>query len=89
MENSTVGLRLNQETQERLKILAKARDRSPHYLMKKAVEQYLVCEEAIEAEHELVQSRWNNFELTGETLDHSDIENWASGLNVADKSGKN
>lgn len=88
MGNSTVGLRLDQTTQERLKALGEARDRSPHYLMKEAVEKYLVSEEAIETERELVQSRWTNFELTGEVLDHADIEHWASALEAAGNSGQ-
>ncbi len=37
MSNSTVGLRLNEETRHRLEALGKVRDRTPHYLMKMAV----------------------------------------------------
>jgi len=85
MANSTTGLRLSSETKERLEILGKSRDRSAHYLMNTAIEQYLEKEEAIETERELVKSRWEKFELTGEILDHSDVTAWASGLNAISK----
>ncbi len=37
--------------------------------------------EALDAERELVKSRWERYELTGEALDHSDITAWTGGLN--------
>ncbi len=80
MANSTMGVRLNDETQVRLEALGKARDRTPHYLMKVAIEQFLEVEEALEAERQLVKSRWTKFELTGETIDHADVKAWAASL---------
>lgn len=84
MTNSTVGIRLDDETQERLKSLGKQRDRSPHYLMKEAIEAYLKQEEAVEAEKTLMQERWETFELTGETLSQSDMKAWAASLGKFD-----
>ncbi|WP_306046571.1 CopG family transcriptional regulator [Nioella sp. MMSF_3534] len=80
MPNPTVALRLNEDTQNRLKALGQRRDRSPHYLMKEAVEKYLATEEALEAERDLMQARWERFELTGETVTHDDVKAWAAGL---------
>ena len=80
MANSTMGVRLTEETQHRLETLGKARDRTPHYLMKSAIEQFLEVEEASEAEHQLVKSRWKEFELTGETIDHADVKAWVASL---------
>ncbi len=82
MANSTMGVRLSEEIQHRLEILGKARDRTPHYLMKAAVERFLDVEEALEAERQLVKSRWEKYELTGETVDHEDVEAWAAGLDA-------
>ena len=75
-----LGMRLSEETQHRLEALAKARDRTPHYLMKAAVERFLDVEEALEAERQLVKDRWQKYELTGETLDHADVKAWAASL---------
>ena len=83
MANPTVALRLNEQVQDRLKALGQRRDRSPHYLMKEAVEKYLAEEEALETERDLMQARWDRFELTGETLTHDDVKSWAQGLSAA------
>jgi len=80
MANTTVGIRLDDEIQARLKNLGNIRDRSPHYLMKEAVATYLNREEEIEAEKALLKARWNKFELTGEAISHSDMKSWASTL---------
>lgn len=80
MANPTVALRLDEQTLARLKQLAQRRDRSPHYLMKEAVEKYLSAEEAAIAERDLLRARWERFELTGETIAHEDIKSWAESL---------
>ena len=85
MANSTMGVRLNENTRHRLEALSKARDRTPHYLMKAAVERFLDVEEALESERQLVKSRWEKYELTGETVDHEDVKTWAANLNAGTK----
>ena len=80
MANSTVGVRLSKDTQHRLEALSKARDRTPHYLMKAAIERFLDVEEALESERQLVKSRWEKYELTGETIDHAEVTAWAASL---------
>lgn len=80
MSQTTVGLRLDENTQQRLKTLGKNRDRSPHYLMKEAVERYLNVEESIESERELTKSRWEKFELTGQSISHDQVERWVDNL---------
>ncbi len=80
MANSTMGVRLSEETQQRLEALGKARDRSPHYLMKNAIERFLETEEALETKRQIVKSRWEKYELTGETIDHREVEAWAASV---------
>ena len=84
MARSPIGVRLSEETQKRLEALGKARDRTPHYLVRAAVERYLNVEEALEAERRLVLSRWERFEITGEMLDHADVSGWAEDLRKSD-----
>ena len=83
MTTTTLDIRLNKETQQRLEQLGRIKDRSSHYLMKAAIERYLDVEEALEAERELTIARWERFELTGETIAHTDVKNWASGLDAS------
>jgi predicted DNA-binding protein len=46
----TQGIKLDNATQARLKALAIKRDRSPHWLMRTAIERYLAQEEQYEKE---------------------------------------
>ncbi len=48
--------------------------------MKQAVEKFLAHEEEIEREKQLMQSRWEHFELTGEAIAHSEVKEWISSL---------
>ena len=80
MSPPTVALRLDAQTRERLARLAAQKDRSPHYLMKRAVEKFLEQEEAEQKERALTQSRWESFALTGEVLTHNNMKNWADNL---------
>ena len=83
MANSTLGVRLSKDTQHRLEALGKSRNRTPHYLMKAAVERFLDVEEALESERQMVKSRWEKFEVTGETIDHVDVKAWAKNLGTS------
>ena len=80
MAGATMGVRLNEETKHRLEALGKARDRTPHYLMKIAIARFLETEEALETERQIVKSRWDKYELTGETIDHADVKAWAASV---------
>ena len=74
MTQKTVALRLDADTQTRLKSLGKIRDRSPHYLMKEAVEQYVTKEEAKEEEKRILQERWEEYQLTGASISQEQVE---------------
>lgn len=84
MAKPTIGVRLDDDTQARLKKLAERRDRSPHYLMKEAIDAYLAHEEAIETEKDLTAERWRAFELTGEIVAHDEVAAWAASLSRTD-----
>ncbi|MCP5082468.1 MAG: toxin-antitoxin system [Alphaproteobacteria bacterium] len=87
MTKATVALRLDSETQQRLKTLGEARDRSTHYLMKQAVEQFLAVEEGIEREKELMHVRWERFELTGESIEQAEVRSLLDTLKSEAKAG--
>lgn len=80
MTTNTVGVRLNKDTRHRLEALGKVRDRSPHYLMKVAIERYLDVEEDLESELQICKSRWEKYRLTGETVDHEKVGAWVKSL---------
>lgn len=77
---NTQGIKLDDQTRQRLKALALKRDRSPHWLMKAAIEDYLDREEHYEREKAEDLQRWEQFELDGVSIDHTDVEPWLNQL---------
>lgn len=75
MATITQGIKLDEETRARLKALGKQRDRSPHWLMKRAIHNYLDKEEAYEREKREDEERWQNYKKYG-GIDHSEVEPW-------------
>ena len=80
MTTNTMVVRVNKDTWDRLEALGKIRDQSPHYLMKIAIERYLDVEEALESERQIIKERWEQYELTGETVDHEEVATWVKSL---------
>lgn len=77
---TTQGIKLDDETRSRLKSLAKKRDRSPHWIMRTAIEDYLVREEQYELELKEDIRRYELYQLTGRTVDTKSVEKWLTDL---------
>lgn len=74
------GIKLDARTRERLQALAQQRDRSPHYLMKAAIENFLDREEAYEREKQEDQERWERYQLSGEAVSQEKALAWLDTL---------
>jgi predicted transcriptional regulator len=70
------AIKLDDATFSRLKVLAEARQRSAHWLMKEAIRQYLEREEEAEQIRRETLERWERFEAGGEAVDHEEVEDW-------------
>ena len=77
---ATQGIKLDEETKERLKALGDLRDRSPHWLMRTAILEYLEREEIREREKKEDQERWERYQLTGEFVSHQSVMDWLDGI---------
>jgi len=66
----TMGVKLDAETWERLKALGEKKERSPHWLRTRAIQEYLDREEAYEREKQEDLDRWRQYVATGEYVDH-------------------
>ena len=77
---TTHGIKLDDETGARLKALGKKRNRSPHWLMRTAIEDYLVREERYEREIDEDMARWDAYLLTGKAVDGDKAEAWLAKL---------
>jgi predicted transcriptional regulator len=72
--SQTKGVKLDETTQQRLAALARIRDRSPHWLMCKAIETFLEREKREDME------RWERYQLTGEAIPHEKAAAWLENL---------
>ena len=77
---STQGVKLEDEVIERLKKLGEARQRSPHWLMKTAIETYLEREERYEREKAEDMERWEAYQLTGHFVPQAAVTDWLAEL---------
>jgi len=78
--SQTRGVKLDDTTQQRLAALARIRDRSPHWLMCKAIETFLEREENYEREKREDMERWERYQLTGEAIPHAKATSWLEKL---------
>lgn len=78
--SATIGLKLDDETRSRLQRLGETRDRSPHWLMKTAIREYLDREERIEQERLEDGVRWQRWVETGAHIDHGSMISWLDRL---------
>jgi predicted transcriptional regulator len=76
----TKGVKLDADVQRRLTALAHIRDRSPHWLMCKAIETYLEREEKFEREKREDMERWERYQLTGVAVPHEKAAAWLDKL---------
>jgi predicted transcriptional regulator len=77
---SSLAIRLDEETKERLQALGKLRDRSPQWLMRAAIIEYLAREETYEREKHEDQERWMGYLITGETIGHDRVAEWLDSI---------
>jgi len=76
----TKSVKLDDTTHNRLADLARVRDRSPHWLMCKAIEKFLDSEENYEREKREDLERWERYQLTGEAIPHEKAAAWIENL---------
>lgn len=72
--NATMGVKLDSETRERLKVLGEQKERSPHWLMTRAIREYLDREEACEREKKEDMCRWQLYVDTNEYISHDKMK---------------
>lgn len=77
---TTTGIKLDPETHERLKYLAKAKDRSVHWLMKEAIGRYVAEEERFEREKAEDEARYQHYLDTGTHFSNEEMMDFLSDL---------
>jgi len=78
--STTQAIKLDDETNSRLKALAQLRDRSAHWLMREALQRYLAEEERYEREKTEDLAEYEDYVLTGKAVDNETVTSWLNGL---------
>jgi len=70
------AVKLDESTYDRLKALGESRQRTPHWLMKEAIHQFLEREEAEEKRRKDTLERIARFEETGKSIPFEVVDAW-------------
>ena len=77
-----VAIKIDADTKKRVKRLAEARHRTPHWLMREAISQYVVREEKREAFRQDGINAWNEYQATGLHVTLEEADAWLATLEV-------
>jgi predicted transcriptional regulator len=80
----TTSLKLDATLKERIQKLAEARDRSPHYVMREAIAEYVSREEAREEAWSAADKAWEEFQRTGLHATHEEVDAWLAKLEAGE-----
>ncbi|MDZ7809380.1 MAG: CopG family ribbon-helix-helix protein [Arhodomonas sp.] len=73
------SIKLDDDLKGRLQELAEARQRSAHWLMRDAIEQYVEREEKREAFKRDALRAWEEYQATGLYVNADEVETWLAG----------
>lgn len=82
-----VAVKLDSDIRSRIQELAKARDRTPHYLMREAVSQYVEREERREAMRQDALRAWAAYQESGLHVTHDEADAWMAELETGNDVG--
>ena len=77
---STTSLKLDPAVKERVQRIASARRRTPHWIMREAVEQYVEREEKREQLRRDALAAWADYQSTGLHLPAEEADAWLAKL---------
>jgi predicted transcriptional regulator len=77
-------LKLDPDTRARVQKLAEARRRSPHWLLREAVAQYIEREEAQEQMRADAMAAWREYQTTGQHVTGAEADSWLARLEAGE-----
>ncbi|AYF04139.1 ribbon-helix-helix protein, CopG family (plasmid) [Paracoccus yeei] len=80
MSAHPVAVKLDADVHARVRELAKAQHRSPHYLMREAIAQYVEREEKREAFRQEALTAWATYQTSGLHVTHTEADDWLAQL---------
>ena len=82
-----MSIKLDSDTQTRIKLLAAARERSPHWMMREAITQYVEREERKETFRRDTLDAWQEYQETGLHVALDEVDQWLSGWGTETEGG--
>jgi predicted transcriptional regulator len=80
MSSTTVGVKLDDATRQRLKAVADELDRAPHWVIKTALNEWLDREEAALKQRQDDAARWAHYQETGLAIPQARVMQWLDAL---------
>jgi len=80
MTSTPVAVRLADPLKARMRTLADQRRRPMHWLMREAIEQYVIREEQREAFRQEALDAWNHYQATGLHVTAAEADAWLAEL---------
>jgi predicted transcriptional regulator len=78
--SSNLTVKLDHADRERLKLLAVAKKRTSHYLMREAIQKYLASEEAQQRFIEVAKNSLAEYKKTGSHITLEEFSEWTKAL---------
>jgi len=85
MQTETMSVKLKSQDRARLKLLAEARKRTPHWLAKEAISQFLEREEAVERFRQESLEAMKEFRRMGESVPNEEVMDWLESWETEDE----
>ena len=80
----TTSLKLDSEIKDRVQALASARRRTPHWIMRDAIEQYVAREEKREQLRQDALATWADYQATGLHASAAEADAWLAKLEAGE-----
>ena len=84
MPPTSTSLKLDSATKERVQRLASARRRTPHWILREAVEQYVEREEKRGQLRQDAQAAWEQYQATGLHVTADEADTWLAKLEAGE-----
>lgn len=72
------SIKIDDDLKKRIQCLAKARERSAHWIMREALRDYVEREEARESFKQEALASWEAYQETGQHLSGEEVRSWLS-----------
>ncbi|WNJ92215.1 ribbon-helix-helix protein, CopG family [Bosea sp. 685] len=82
--SGTTSVKLDDATKERVQRLASIKQRSTHWLMREAIEQYVAREERQEQQRQEAYAAWEEYRTTGLHVTAEEADAWLAKLEAGE-----